>query len=89
MRTVTKRKVTREEANYSDTCDKCGKPSGDCEATDRYDVQEVEIVMKLGSSYPGDYSATHTVVDCCTECFTKHVLPALVALGFKPREEDA
>jgi hypothetical protein len=53
-----------------------------------YKVEGVVIRSVEGEAYPGDDSegVTTTVIDCCFACFGTHVLPALEALGFKPRK---
>jgi hypothetical protein len=54
-----------------------------------YKIDNVAIHMETGSSYGSDGSCIDAiVVDCCEGCFKSKVLPALEAIGFKPREED-
>lgn len=51
-------------------------------------IKKVEIADQDGSSFPEGTHITARVVDCCTECFEQHALPALLAAGFQVREED-
>lgn len=80
----------RTEQRSTTQCDLCGAPSGWFEKSDgAYQVAEVEIEMVTGARYPECDATTRTIVDCCTACFKAKVIPALVALGFTPREEES
>ncbi len=52
------------------------------------ELRKVSIENQDGSSFPEGAHITAQVVDCCTECFEQHALPALLAAGFQVREED-
>lgn len=57
----------------------------------RLEVREftkIEVDSKEGSSFPEGSSTTELHIDTCFSCFTEHALPALLAAGFKPREDD-
>jgi hypothetical protein len=64
--------------------------AGDDDANLRIDIlRSVKVTSKDGSCYGSDGgSVDHTIIDCCVKCFQDEVLPALVALGFKPRTEN-
>jgi len=85
MKTTKKRHVP---AHYVDdekiVCDLCGKPAG----YSQYSHGGPEVEIKKTTRDPYEPTGTYIAVDCCHECFDAKVLPALVALGFKPREED-
>lgn len=66
-------------------CDHCKNPSGYDEHR-RFNRNMVEIVMSEGDVYPEGGSLEKTEIDCCTNCFKDLVLPALIDLGFTPRE---
>lgn len=51
-------------------------------------MKKATIEMENGDTYPESSSVEALVIDCCTECFVKHVVPALEAIGFKARIED-
>lgn len=72
---------------HSYTCDRCGQPCGDSEATG-YNVDQAAIHCETGTNYGSDGKNVDVIeFDCCTECFVKHVVPAMEALGFKARRE--
>jgi hypothetical protein len=75
-------------------CDLCGKeaPSPNSYmhpwAPGTYDVEDVTIEYKTGSSYPeGTDTTTHTM-DMCPDCFKDKLIPWLESQGVKMREED-
>ena len=87
MRTTTKRtEPAHVVSEHVDTCDRCGKPSGDDYAG--LDTSFVTIRHEHGTRYPEGGSMEAQVVDCCPACWKAHVLPALRALGFSTRTED-
>ena len=80
MKKETKRLVAAHyETDTEYVCDRCGKPAG-------YTAEpEIEIKRTLrGYENSGDV----VEIDCCGECFDQHVVPALKAIGFTPREWD-
>jgi len=77
-----------ERVAFHYVCDKCNKPCRGDEPTVNYEVAGVEIHVDSGESYPDGACVDRIEFDCCSACFTEHVIPALEALGFKPREED-
>ena len=87
--TKTTRTKTREVTDSSTACDLCGKPSGDSEAACArpYGISEAKIRVEEGSSYPEGSDADAIVFDCCAACFKTRVVPMLLELGFKLREE--
>ena len=50
--------------------------------------QEIRIWTQEGNSYPEGSNISAKVIDVCTKCFEEVALPALLAAGFKVREED-
>jgi hypothetical protein len=89
VKKVTQTRIPSETIDVAVyTCDKCGRPSGDLR-TGAYDRVETTIASKSVTSYGTDGGSSEaTVFDCCADCFKKHVVPAMVALGFTVREEE-
>jgi hypothetical protein len=81
MKHVVRKVVTRKEVvkEYY-TCDFCG---ASCE-TRGYDTSEVTIDARLGACYESD-NRDVTSIDCCVKCWQQKALPALLAIGAKPR----
>ncbi len=88
MRTTTKTTIpAREIAEHKDACDRCRTVlQSRYRSHGEYEVVAIERVK--GWSWPGESSSDSLVIDCCPACFDAYVLPALVALGFTPREEE-
>lgn len=90
MKTTKKRHVPGYTENVSViTCDKCGEPAGaDVKAGERETESTViSTEARYDEKYEHSGEAETVEVDCCAKCFRAHVLPALEALGFKPRTE--
>lgn len=49
---------------------------------------EVKIFAGHLTHFPDDSETVGEAFDCCPECFTDRVRPALLALGLKPRRSD-
>ncbi|MFH1116876.1 MAG: hypothetical protein V1792_23415 [Pseudomonadota bacterium] len=65
-------------------CDICGaKISHGC-----YEVDEVEVRHKTGSSYPEGGSGTEVTVDMCGKCFDEKLVLWLRSIGAAPRVEE-
>jgi len=79
--------TTRKVTSY--TCDLCGGPSGEDEsdAAGAYRLAECTIMMKRGSSYPEGGNVNYVELDACTACFLGRIIPALEAIGMKPRKD--
>ena len=96
MRIEKTRVVPEKEEKYTAEilCDICGAKSPQHRwdpadwGEDCYDVEEVEIRYKTGSSYPEGVSGEEIFFDICPECFEEKVLPALAALGASPQERE-
>ena len=83
IKTVTK-KSTYEVVD-SVVCDICKKTYNDSwNKSSDYDVLEVEIRMKTGSSYPESGSGEETTFDVCPDCFKNRVIPELQKFGAEP-----
>jgi hypothetical protein len=84
MRRTTKRLVpAKPEHEVTDSeilCDLCGAD------VDYNDNPRIEITRR--ESYPYNDSPDVTRFDCCGACFDAKVSPALIALGFTPREDS-
>lgn len=77
-----------EEEIETTCCGKCGAPSGDYEKRGGYDRDEARLELDSGTVYPEGGTIDRVIFDCCVRCFKEHVIPALVALGFTPREYE-
>jgi rRNA maturation protein Nop10 len=84
------KKVEREEKWCMErTCDSCGAKAawpdpGHWEAETSYDVSEVRIEHKDGSSFPDSRSVEVTSFDICPTCFETKVVPFMESIGAKP-----
>ena len=67
------------------TCDLCGKR---VETQDRYEIDEVTISHKTGSSYPEGGSGEIASVDMCSDCFNEKLVPWLKTQGAAIQTED-
>jgi hypothetical protein len=80
LKQTTMTEPAREVTYTTTVCDLCGQPCGYHETGDR--------AVRISSDLRREYCDTETThVDCCSACYDAQVLPALVALGFTPREE--
>ncbi len=86
MRYVRSTKVESVQKTTRTVCDFCGESTA---PKDFYDRSEVELVARIGSSYPEGDNRTVYEIDCCVACFRAKVRPAIEALGVKFRERDA
>lgn len=67
------------------TCDICGEEI----KTKQYEIDEVTIQWKKGSSYPEGGSGETTILDICSKCFENKILPLLKdKLNITPRTEE-
>jgi len=53
-----------------------------------YEINETEVSLSTGYSYPGDFSRRSTVLDICPKCFKEKLIPWFRSLGGTPREEE-
>jgi len=78
IKTVKVPETTRQITDFV-TCDLCG-----VEITcGNYEVDEVEISCKTGSSYPEGGCGEEIVVDMCSKCFENELIPWLKSKGVK------
>lgn len=75
---------TKEVADHT-VCDFCKKR---VPREGNYEVAEIEITSNFGSCTPDGGWGTCTEFDCCKACWADKVLPALHALGAKPKTYD-
>jgi hypothetical protein len=71
-------------------CELCGKKSnssGDW-GTSSYDVNEVDVSHRDGSSYPDGGNSTSCILDICPDCFKTKLVPWFEQQGGKPRYEE-
>lgn len=54
-----------------------------------YSVNQTEVEMRTGYSYPECSSTTTVTLDICPECFKTKLLPWFKSLGGTPREEKS
>lgn len=87
MKTTTKVLQPAREINiHKCTCDKCHAPSGEAECISPK-IRTVIIRCDEGESRVDGGNSMLTTIDCCTSCFHRVVVPALLALGFTTRQE--
>ena len=91
----TRVRPAKEEKYIAEVlCDICGakNPRQRWDLTDWgddcYDLDEVEIRCRTGSSYPDGGFGEETFFDICPKCFKEKVLPALKALGASPQNRE-
>lgn len=84
MKTVAVPATTREVVDFV-TCDLCGAK---IDTRDNYEVNEVEVHHKTGSSYPEGGSGEDVSVDMCGKCFDEKLVPWLRSQGVEPRTEE-
>lgn len=91
--------VTRTSDRFA--CDRCGKPCGHSSelvevengmrktsvqfTLRRREAVRIEVDDSCYATYGGGGDADDTVFDVCADCFREVVVPAMEALGFKPR----
>ena len=83
MKTVREPAKTREVVDY-ETCDICG----DRILENMYEVNEVEVRHKTGSSFPEGGSGDEVEFDLCGKCFTEKLIPWLSTQGAEPRRTE-
>lgn len=81
-----KRQVTRiEEYVVKTTCDLCGKEIKES----MYEINEVTIECRKGSSYPDGGDSESKIVDMCSDCFEVGLLSWLKEkYNVEPRTEQ-
>lgn len=86
---------TRPAIEYRDcvarACDLCGRETKrglDNWSGERFRVEEVEVRIKEGVSYPEGGSGTEIEFDICPDCFRGRLIPWLESQGAKAEEED-
>jgi len=73
-------------------CDLCGRSNGrprDNWAIDPYQIQEAEVSLIQGWSYPSSYVAKKWSIDICPECFKTKLMPWAEAQGATFREVNS
>lgn len=84
MKTIEVPATTREIVDFV-TCDICGEKIN---RSDGYEVNEIEVRHKTGTSYPECGSGEETSVDMCGKCFDEKLVPWLRSQGAEPRTEE-
>ena len=84
---TVERTVVQRSTSTLVICDGCGAESDD----GRWNPQNfahdsVKLMSRHKTYYPEGGSTEGVALDCCPKCFAEKVVPALAALGFKPRE---
>lgn len=81
MKKYETRTITRTETYIEEiVCDLCNKPL-DWNDIFPYGVNETEISMKEGTSYPEGGNGTEIEIDICTTCFKDKLIPWLKSQG--------
>lgn len=76
--------ATTKEVIEKITCDFCGKDI----VEEMYDVNEVTIKFRSGSSYPSGGSGDEEHVDMCRDCYLSKLKPWILAQGVKIHSEE-
>ncbi len=84
LKTIPIPATTREVVDHV-SCDLCGTTITE---NYNYEVNEVEVRHKTGTSYPEGGSSEETSVDMCGKCFDEKLVPWLRSQGAEPRSED-
>lgn len=74
----------REEVTKT-ICDMCQK---DMPQTDLYYVEDVEVSLEVGTSYPGSHNTDTKRYDICRSCFENKLVPFIENRGFVVSEDD-
>jgi hypothetical protein len=83
-KTVTIPIYTREVTDYK-VCDICHNI---IEEVGGYDVDEVILQYRNGSSYPaGSFGETESF-DICPDCFNDKIKPFIISFGSEPQLKD-
>ncbi len=94
MRRKEKRTTTTEgEVVVEIRCDLCGQAGNHLRshapwAAGSYDVNETEVKMRTGHSYPEGGSGEEVKYDICPTCFTEKLMPWLASQGANPTRTD-
>lgn len=88
MKHATRIKRTIDDTTTVVVCDRCGADVETLNVGDRED--EVTIVAELGDHHRWEDGDDRKVtrVDCCSACWTAHVVPALERIGFVIRTRE-
>jgi hypothetical protein len=95
MKTYTEKQISYTANVISERkCDLCGKVSSnpDPEAwniNSCYDVNETEVSINSGSSFPGGGFGTRRTFDICPECFDKKLIPWMASQGASPQVQES
>lgn len=87
MRKLDKRTIPASEKEFVSerTCDLCGakqkRPDADEWGDSSYDVSEVTIEYRSGSSYPEGGSGTEQRFDVCPKCFKEKLVAWMESQG--------
>lgn len=80
--------ATTKEVIDKITCDLCGGSRLDTNEG-QFDFAEATIEFEEGTRFPDCGNSVKTTIDCCNDCWTGKVFPALSALCItQPRTED-
>lgn len=87
---ITRTRTTTCKYVESITCDVCKKTyRGERWDAGSYDVEEVEVKYKTGSSYPEGGSGWEISYDICPDCFMNKLVPLLEEnFSVKTTKED-
>lgn len=66
------------------TCDICGERINKV----AYEISEIEVRHKTGTSYPEGGNGEEVEFDICGKCFDEKLVPWLKTQGAEPRKTD-
>ena len=75
--------ATTREVEDKVACDLCGADIN----RQGYEIDEVTVKHRMGSSYPECGSGEEVITDICGQCFDKKMVPWLKSQGAEPRIE--
>ena len=71
------------EAHTRTVCDFCGH---EVINKDRFDASDITIQADIGRCYPESDNRKTQEFDCCVDCWTSKIVPALKSIGGKVYE---
>jgi hypothetical protein len=84
--------ATTREVIVERTCDLCHKKARDPQSgewgTSSYDVEDVTVEYRTGSSYPEGGGGTEYSIDMCPDCFENRLIPWLESQGAIVTEQE-
>jgi len=97
MKNVTTKEVTQKQEVHTYICDGCGVEID--EEVSSFERETVELSIRQrhtakitlkaenAEHFPEGGWSEYEVIDCCMQCWERKAKPALIAAGFKVRED--